>query len=287
MKNKISIGTAQFGMKYGVTNKNKSLTIDEISKILSYAKKNKINKIDTAYAYGNAEKKLGNFNLTNWKISTKIPKVPSKTNINDWVEKKIKISLSRLKINKFDTVFVHDISETNNKKKFKKIYLSILNLKEKNITKNIGCSIYKTQDLKKISKYKFDVIQAPVNIFNNEIFEKKYIDYLKKRGTNLEIRSIFLQGLLLTPPDTLPKKFKKWKKIFLNLHNFHLKEKISKISIAFSVLEKKKYKSVVVGVSSFNDFKEILRNSSKKIKNLPNFNIQSKSYLTNPKMWKL
>jgi aryl-alcohol dehydrogenase-like predicted oxidoreductase len=287
MKNKISIGTAQFGMKYGVTNKNKSLTIDEISKILSYAKKNKINKIDTAYAYGNAEKKLGNFNLTNWKISTKIPKVPSKTNINDWVEKKIKISLSRLKINKFDTVFVHDISETNNKKKFKKIYLSILKLKEKNITKNIGCSIYKTQDLKKISKYKFDVIQAPVNIFNNEIFEKKYIDYLKKRGTNLEIRSIFLQGLLLTPPDTLPKKFKKWKKIFLNLHNFHLKEKISKISIAFSVLEKKKYKSVVVGVSSFNDFKEILRNSSKKIKNLPNFNIQSKSYLTNPKMWKL
>ena len=228
-----------------------------------------------------------NFNFTNWKISTKIPKVPSKTNINDWVEKKIKISLSRLKINKFDTVFVHDISETNNKKKFKKIYLSILKLKEKNITKNIGCSIYKTQDLKKISKYKFDVIQAPVNIFNNEIFEKKYIDYLKKRGTNLEIRSIFLQGLLLTPPDTLPKKFKKWKKIFLNLHNFHLKEKISKISIAFSVLEKKKYKSVVVGVSSFNDFKEILRNSSKKIKNLPNFNIQSKSYLTNPKMWKL
>ena len=131
MKSKISIGTAQFGMKYGVTNKNKSLTVDEISKILSYAKRNKINKIDTAYAYGSAEKKLGNFNLTNWKISTKIPKTPSKINISDWVEKKIKISLSRLKIDKFDTIFIHDISEINDKKKFNKIYFSLLKLKKK------------------------------------------------------------------------------------------------------------------------------------------------------------
>ena len=92
---------------------------------------------------------------------------------------------------------------------------------------------------------------------------------------------------MLAQPDTLPKKFKKWKNLFLELHNFHQKEKISKISIAFSILKKKKYKSVVVGVSSLGDFKEILRNSSKKIKNLPNFNVQSKRYLTNPKMWKI
>jgi len=287
MKNKISIGTAQFGMNYGITNKKKSLTISEIRKILSYAKKNKINKIDTAYSYGSAEKKLGKFNLKKWKISTKIPKAPNKTSLNYWVKKKINISLRRLNIKKFDTIFIHDIDEIKNLKKFKKIYLSLLELKEQKITKYIGCSIYEPDDLKKLSKFKFDVIQVPANIFNDEIFEKKYSSYLKKRGTKLEIRSIFLQGLLLTRPGKLPRQFKIWEKLFLELHNFHKKKKISKISIALSVLRGKNYRSVVVGVSSFSDFKEIIINISRKIIKPPNFNIINRDYLINPKKWKL
>jgi aryl-alcohol dehydrogenase-like predicted oxidoreductase len=288
MKNKISIGTAQFGMNYGITNKNKSLSISEIGKILSYAKKNKINKIDTAYSYGRAEKKLGNFNLKNWKISTKIPKAPNITSLNYWIKKKINISLIRLKIKKFDTIFIHDIDEIKNKKKFKKIYLSLLELKAQKITKYIGCSIYEVDDLKKLSKYKFDVIQAPANIFNDEIFKKKYSIYFKKKGIKLEIRSIFLQGLLLARPSKLPNRFKNWKKLFFELHNFHKKKKISKISIAFSILRGKNYRSVVIGMSSFSDFKEILINiRKKKIKKLPNFNINNRDYLTNPKKWKL
>lgn len=287
MKNKISIGTAQFGMNYGITNNKKSLTITEIGKILSYAKKNKINKIDTAYSYGSAEKKLGSFNLKTWKVSTKIPTTPNQINLNYWIKKKIDISLKRLNIKKFDTIFIHDIDETKNLKKFEKIYFSLLKLKEKKITKYIGCSIYEPNDLKKLLKFKFDVIQVPANIFNNEIFKKKYSNYLKKRGIKLEIRSIFLQGLLLVSPDKLPRKFKMWEELFLKLHNFHKKKKISKISIAFSVLRGKNYRSVVVGVSSFNDFKEILQNMSNKIIKPPNFNIINKDNLINPKKWKL
>ena len=41
-------------------------------------------------------------------------------------------------------------------------------------------------------------------------------------------------------------------------------------------------------MSSFSDFKEILINiRKKKIKKLPNFNINNRDYLTNPKKWKL
>ena len=40
--NKLSIGTAQFGLSYGVNNKAGQLPIDEVSKILEYAKKNNI-----------------------------------------------------------------------------------------------------------------------------------------------------------------------------------------------------------------------------------------------------
>tara|TARA_X000000950_G_C13835112_1_gene627841 strand:- start:562 stop:1425 length:864 start_codon:yes stop_codon:yes gene_type:complete len=287
MKNKISIGTAQFGMGYGVTNNKKFISNREIGKILSYAKKNKISKIDTAYSYESVEKRLGKFNLKKWKISTKIPTTPNQINLDYWIKKKINISLKRLNIKKFDTIFIHDMNELKNLKKFEKIYFSLLRLKKQKITKYIGCSIYEPNDLKKILKFKFDVIQAPANIFNDEIFKKKNVSFLKNRGAKLEIRSIFLQGLLLVNPSKLPRIFKKWKEIFLKLDYFHKKKKISKISMAFSILRGKKYRSVIVGISSFNDFKEIIRNMSKKSIKPPNFKIFNKEKLINPKKWKL
>ena len=179
------------------------------------------------------------------------------------------------------------MNELKNLKKFEKIYFSLLRLKKQKITKYIGCSIYEPNDLKKILKFKFDVIQAPANIFNDEIFKKKNVSFLKNRGAKLEIRSIFLQGLLLVNPSKLPRIFKKWKEIFLKLDYFHKKKKISKISMAFSILRGKKYRSVIVGISSFNDFKEIIRNMSKKSIKPPNFKIFNKEKLINPKKWKL
>ena len=69
--NKIILGTAQFGQKYGVTNTN-IVTYSEIKKIISTCKKNKIKFIDTAQGYGNSEKILGSLSLNNIKIITKI-----------------------------------------------------------------------------------------------------------------------------------------------------------------------------------------------------------------------
>ena len=50
--NKIAIGTAQFGLDYGVANKTGKLSISEIKKILNFAKSRGVDTIDTASAYG-------------------------------------------------------------------------------------------------------------------------------------------------------------------------------------------------------------------------------------------
>ena len=41
-KNKISVGTAQFGLDYGVTNNNGQVTIKEARKILGLSRRNNI-----------------------------------------------------------------------------------------------------------------------------------------------------------------------------------------------------------------------------------------------------
>ena len=76
MITKLSIGTAQFGMNYGINNSIGKIPEKEIIQILIKCKTFGINKIDTAGLYGNAEEILGDiitreFNSTDFKITTK------------------------------------------------------------------------------------------------------------------------------------------------------------------------------------------------------------------------
>ena len=64
--NKIAIGTANFGQKYGLFPKKNFFSLSEIKKILRKSKKNNITTLDTAYHYINAEKKLGKLDLISY-----------------------------------------------------------------------------------------------------------------------------------------------------------------------------------------------------------------------------
>ena len=61
MFKKIILGTAQFGMNYGIANKSGKIKFGEIFKILDYLKKNKIQFLDTANSYNASEKEIGKY----------------------------------------------------------------------------------------------------------------------------------------------------------------------------------------------------------------------------------
>ena len=78
--NNIILGGAQFGMDYGSTQYSKRINFKNLSKILNFAYKNKINTIDTASTYGVSEKNrfyLSNNYKKKFRIYTKIPKINS------------------------------------------------------------------------------------------------------------------------------------------------------------------------------------------------------------------
>ena len=56
---KLALGTVQFGMPYGVANKSGQVTRAEAKLMLRLASENGIDNIDTALAYGETEKYLG------------------------------------------------------------------------------------------------------------------------------------------------------------------------------------------------------------------------------------
>ena len=72
MTNNIILGSAQFGQRYGVMNRDELLLIKNV-KMLELAE-NSIKMIDTAMSYGEAESALGKINLQNFNVITKIPR---------------------------------------------------------------------------------------------------------------------------------------------------------------------------------------------------------------------
>ena len=139
-KNKICLGTAQFGKIYGITNKNrKQISVQEIKNFLLLLKKNKIDFIDTALSYKNVDNKLSKtkINLNKFNIITKIPK-PKKNEDHyvNKINKMILVSKENLRIKSFYAVLLHDCYNLNVKEilKVKDIFANLK--KKKSYKKN-------------------------------------------------------------------------------------------------------------------------------------------------------
>ena len=94
MISKLTIGTAQFGLNYGVANKIGKIKYSEAKEIINYAEKNNIKTIDTASAYGESEKLLGQIGISDFDVITKLPKIvnPIK-NFENWFKDSLNLSL--------------------------------------------------------------------------------------------------------------------------------------------------------------------------------------------------
>ena len=71
---KIVLGTAQFGMNYGINNKRGKVPQNEVHEILDFAYNKNIHFLDTASSYGDSETVIGNYikkNSNQFNIITK------------------------------------------------------------------------------------------------------------------------------------------------------------------------------------------------------------------------
>ena len=68
--------------------------------------------------------------------------------------------------------------------------------KKKKLISNLGISVYSTSDINKVLKFWTpDIIQFPLNIFDQRILDANYLSTLKKKKIILVARSCFLQGI--------------------------------------------------------------------------------------------
>lgn len=260
-KQKIALGTVQFGIPYGIANQQGQVIESEAQNILDLARTNGIHTLDTAIAYGESERVLGGMSLDGFDIITKLPSIPNAcTDISGWVERELEGSLSRLKVSKIDALLLHSPDQLTSAIG-QTLYKALLKQRNEGIVKRIGISVYSPDELSILVKnFQFDLIQAPFNIIDNRLKKDGLFERIALSGTKLHVRSVFMQGLLLMSATSRPEKFNRWSSLWLTwdkwLKEVNLTPLQACLRYALSVPEIEK---VILGVDSSVQLSEILR----------------------------
>jgi len=257
------LGTAQFGFDYGISNSIGELSQTMVNDVLKFSKLNSICALDTAAAYGNSEKKIGNSGLSkDFTISTKLPSLIniSSSKVSNYVEDKVTNSLNNLKCETIDSLLIHSLEDLNHHRH--RIWDSLIKLKEKGIIKNIGYSVYTPLELEGCYKtFKPDIIQIPYSILDKEFEKLGWLNILYTDEVRVHVRSIFLQGLLLMDITKQIKLFPKFASKWKELENFRTKNNLSALQLCLScVKSNNKFEDYIVGFSSKAELDQILKN---------------------------
>jgi len=245
---KLILGTVQLGLKYGKF-MDKKISDTESLNILNYALDNNITIFDTAQKYGNSEKILSNISSNkSVRIITKIDFCDNKN-----VTKSINQSLKNLKIEKIDTLLLHNFNDVKNKNILDELKLK----KNEGIIRKIGISVYNVEEaITALKNPLFQVIQIPFNFLDRQWDNDTFLNIVKERKIEVHIRSIFLQGILLNDisfwPDVENKEI-----IYQSIVDICEKYKITKMEliIRYSLSFDWIY-GIVFGVNSISQIKE-------------------------------
>ena len=285
---KLTLGTAQFGLDYGVANTIGQVNKEETLQILTFAKQVGINTLDTAIGYGDSEKRLGQVGIGSWNIITKLPEVNVEhSDINFWVNSQINNSLLRLNVLSVYGILLHrplQLLEKNGSQ----LWNSLEGLKERSITKKIGFSVYSPDELDKLWKAGFipDIVQAPYNVFDQRLKDSGWLSKLNDNKVEVHTRSVFLQGLLLMPSDKRPKYFSKWNNLFNEWDLWLKTNKISGLEAALNfALSEYLIDKIIVGVDNKTQLSEVISASKKYTLCVPKILNTTDEKLINPSLW--
>ena len=205
---KLCLGTAQFGMDYGVQGDRKT-NADEVYEILKCAIDNGIDLVDTAPSYGEAEKVLGNFiaasSAAEIKVVSKLDagclKNIARKNYKRVIAEKIYNSCDALHMDKLDGYLLH-----NPKHLYVPEVLTTLDeLKNAGHIDHIGASVYSPKDaLYAANSELVDYIQVPYNALDHGLEKNGFFKQAKENKKTIFARSVFLQGLLTMKPERIP-----------------------------------------------------------------------------------
>ena len=261
----LCLGTAQFGLDYGITNKTGKISINNVRKILDKAFSEGIHRLDTANNYGEAEKIIGREikRSTEYKITTKLTRQSQEGSValnkNQW-NKELKAMQKKLGHGQIETLLIHD-AEDIRQADSNDLITWLQQIKSEEQVKRIGVSIYDSEDLEGIDLNWLDVVQLPLSLLDQRAKNNGIIRMLRKHNIAIQARSIYLQGLLLTPanqwPNWMPSEVKK-KQEDLEIFSKNRGYTLLDLAVGF-IVDQEDIETAVIGISSVRELEQLIQ----------------------------
>ena len=145
---KLALGSANFGLDYGVANNSGKISESELSKILSFAQEACIEVVDTAQAYGDSEARIGSLcDDAQFNFVTKIGAEVANGSRDQNMISSVKQSCRRLNQSRLYAVMLHR-PEVLLGDQGGEVIRELQMLKEQGIVSKVGVSIYSPKFLR-------------------------------------------------------------------------------------------------------------------------------------------
>lgn len=259
-KYRLALGTVQFGLPYGIANRTGQVSLAEAASILRYGRSVGIDTLDTAVGYGDSERRLGEIGVEDWRVITKLPAVPAACDdVEQWLHATITQCLARLGLRQLYGVLLHrpqQLIEPSGPA----LYRALERVRDSGRVAKIGVSIYDPAELDAFaSRFQLDLVQAPLNLIDRRLVDSGWLRRLSDCGTEVHVRSAFLQGLLLMDRELRPRAFDRWSPAWIRYENWLKDTGLTPIqaclrfATSFAEIDR-----IVVGVDSVTHLREIV-----------------------------
>ncbi len=293
MISKICLGTVQFGMPYGISNKSGKASQIDVTSTMQYAYENGITMLDSAPSYGNSEEVIGKtIGEGNWDIITKTPGFTTKEIKNKHLENLVYTfnkSIEKIGRSSLYGLMIHacdDLLKPGGSLLLQKMD----DLKSAGLVKKIGVSLYNSEQIDFIlDRFDIDLVQLPFNILDQNLYTGNWIKKIKNHNIEIHARSALLQGLLLMSANSIPSYFTPVKKKLDIFYKASKELSLSRLELALGfVMNIDEIDKIVIGVNNVNQLREVVQAAQIEINSsdLKSLSIDDQNY-TNPSLWKI
>jgi hypothetical protein len=167
------------------------------------------------------------------------------------------------------------------------LYQALVSLKAAGLVQKIGISVYAPSELEMLaSRYRFDLVQAPLNLLDRRLLTSGWLRRMKDDGVEVHVRSVFLQGLLLMSLDSIPAGFSRWSHVWSTWHDWLARENASAVATCVAFARSfQEIDRLVVGADSLSQLTQVIDAASDASRGRwPEMNCTDEDLL-NPSRW--
>jgi aryl-alcohol dehydrogenase-like predicted oxidoreductase len=257
---RLALGTAQFGLPYGIANRRGQVPASEVRAILACARDAGVDTLDTAIMYGDSERALGEAGVDGWRVVTKLPAFPEEVpDLAAWARAEVAAALGRLRRSRLDALLLHRCPQILGPRG-DELLAAVRQLQDDGLATKIGVSIYGPDELDTLMPmFPFGIVQVPFSVLDRRLATSGWLPRLANQGVEIHVRSLFLQGLLLMPSADRPPSFARWRPLWERWADWLAETGLTPLQACLRfALATPGIARAIVGIDSLGQLREIL-----------------------------